>query len=279
MRTLKISFLDWEEPSAFEASVARFSIMNNEVTHPGTAGGPWDVGMERIPLVTFDGDSIHIENYRNFRYECDGTHEENYEVRTVSVPSIVSADFIVVPFATQRDLAHTMMSFGFEDGQHIVVSVEARRRLNQKYGIIKGIFGAFPLMYAIADERDAIGQRTEIRGDDVYLYPSSATPQEIQSFFRCVMHRVSKLSQSPETYNTITNNCLTNIRYHINRIWPRRIPWNWRLLINAHSDYLAYKLGMLQGHESFKSTREHANITPKAKGNWHREDFSAVIRK
>ena len=50
------------------------------------------------------------------------------------------------------------------------------------------------------------------------------------------------------------------------------------LLINAHSDYLAYKLGLLQSSESFESTREHANITAKAKGNWHRDDFSALIR-
>ena len=252
--------------------------MNNAANKLQDPGGPWDVGMERIPLVTFDGDCVTIENYRNFRYECDGTYEENYEIRTIDISALVSADFIVVPFATQPDLAHTMMSFGLDDGQHVVVSVEARRRLNQKYGILKGIFGAFPLMYAVADERDAIGQRTEMRGDDVYLYPSSATAQEIQVFFQCVMQRVHKLSQSPEKYNTITNNCLTNIRCHINRIWPRRVPWNWRLLINAHSDYLAYKLGMLQGDESFKSTREHANITSKAKGNWHREDFSALIR-
>lgn len=253
--------------------------MNSKETQHQDPGGPWDVGMERIPLVTFDGDSITIENYRNFRYERDGTHEKNYETRTINVSTLVNADFIVVPFAKQPDLAHTMMSFGMDDGQHIVVSVEARRRLNQKYGIIKGIFGAFPLMYAIADERDAIGQRTEIRGDDVYLYRSGATPEQIQSFFRCVMARVQKLSQSPERYNTITNNCLTNIRYHINRIWPRRIRWNWRLLINAHSDYLAYKLGLLDSDESFKSTHDHANITPKAKGNWHREDFSALIRQ
>ena len=253
--------------------------MHNKENQNQDPGGPWDVGMERIPLLTFDGDSVTVKNFRNFRYESDGTHEENYEIRTFDTSALVSADFIVVPFASQPDLAHTMMSFGFDDNQHIVVSVEARRRLNQKYGILKGIFGAFPLMYAIADERDAIGQRTEIRGDDVYLYRSGATPQEIQSFFRCVMDRVDKLSQSPETYNTITNNCLTNIRYHINRIWPKRIPWNWRVLINAHSDYLAYKLGMLDSDESFESTREHANITPKAKGNWHREDFSALIRE
>ena len=153
--------------------------MNNSANQLEDPGGPWDIGMERIPLVTFNGDSVTVENYRNFRYESDGTHEENYETRSVNVSSIVCADFIVVPFADQRDLAHTMMSFGFDDGQHIVVSVEARRRLNQKYGIIKGIFGAFPIMYAIADERDAIGQRTEIRGDDVYLYRSTATPEQV----------------------------------------------------------------------------------------------------
>ena len=242
------------------------------------AGGPWDVGMERVPRVKVEGDQVHIENFRNFRYECDGSFEENYESRTIKINELESAEFIVVPFASQPDLAHTMMSFGSSDGQHTVVSVEARRKLNQKYGIIKGIFGAFPLMYAIADERDAIGQRTEMRGDDVYLYPVRASSEEVQTFFRNVMERVDKLSKAPEKYNTITNNCLTNIRLHINRIWPGRIPWNWRILINAHSDYLAYKLCLLDSHESFKSTREHANITAKAKGNWHREDFSQLIR-
>ncbi len=241
-------------------------------------GGPWDVGMERVPLVKRKGNEFHIENFRNFRYECDGSHEENYESRIVEIDKLESAEFILVPFATQPDLAHTMMSFGTSDGQHTVVSVEARRKLNQKYGIIKGVFGAFPLMYAIADERDAIGQRTEMRGDEVYLYRAKASPEQVQSFFRCVMARVDKLSKSPERYNTVTNNCLTNIRFHMNRIWPRLIPWNWRILVNAHSDYFAYKLGLLESHESFESTRERANVTPRAKGNWHREDFSQLIR-
>ena len=72
-------------------------------------GGPWDVGMERVPLVNRQGNEYHIENFRNFRYECNGGHDENYEVRTVNVDQLESAEFIVVPFATQPDLAHTMM--------------------------------------------------------------------------------------------------------------------------------------------------------------------------
>lgn len=254
-------------------------MQKSEETQLSEQERQWDVGMERIPLVKFNDDEIQIENFRNFRYECDGSYQARYETRTVDVSELVSGDFIVVPFAKQPDLAHTMMSFGTRSGDQIVVSVEARRRLNQKYGIIKGIFGAFPIMYAIADERDAIGIRTELRGDDVFLYRSNATEEQVQSFFRCMMNRVDKLSRSPEKYNTITNNCLTNIRFHVNRIWPGRIPWNWRLLVNAHSDYLAFTLGLLKSDETFELTRDHANVTPKAKGNWHSEDFSKLIRE
>ena len=238
----------------------------------------WDVGMEKEPLIQFKGDQIVVENFRNFHYECDGTHQAKYETRSFNVPELASVDFIVVPFAGQSDLAHTMMSFGTHNEEFVVVSIEARRRWQQQYGIFKGIFGAFPLMYAIADEKDAIGQRTEMRGDDVYLYRSSASPDQVQQLFRCVMNRADKLSKKPERYNTITNNCLTNIRFHVNRIWPGRIPWNWRVLINAHSDFLAYRLGLLETNETFASTRENANITSRAKGHWHRDDFSKIIR-
>ena len=103
--------------------------MSNERIDPN-AGGPWDVGMERVPLVEIEGDEVHVENFRNFRYESDGSHQENYESRTIKVDDLESAEFIVVPFASQPDLAHTMMSFGTRDGQHTVVSVEARRKLN-----------------------------------------------------------------------------------------------------------------------------------------------------
>ena len=57
-------------------------------------GGPWDVGMERVPLVKLEGNEVHIENFRNFRYEHDGSHEENYESRTIKIDDLESADFL-----------------------------------------------------------------------------------------------------------------------------------------------------------------------------------------
>lgn len=238
----------------------------------------WGAGMERVPLVAFDGEQLTINNFRNFRYECNGRYEAKYETRTFDMRCIATADFIVVPFQPQGDLAHTMVSFGFTDGQYMVVSVEARRRKDQSYGVFKGLFGVYQLMYVIADERDAIGLRSECRGHEVYLYRSKASAEQVGQFFRSMMQRADKLSTSPERYNTVFNNCLTNLRVHANQIWPGLVPLSWRLLFTAHSDYLAYKIGLLEKGESFDSTREDAFINDRAKGHWLDPDFSTIIR-
>ena len=229
-------------------------------------------------MLTIEGDRLTIENFRNFRYDCSGGFDPNYETRTIDMRSIETADYIVVPFQGQTDLAHTMVSFGCSDGDYLSISVEARRRKDQTYGLLKGMFGAYPLMYLIADERDVIGMRTECRGDDVYLYRSKASSEDVNQFFRCMIQRADELSKSPESYNTVFNNCLTNLRYHVNQIWPGLVPLSWRLLFNAHSDYLAYKVGLLEEGESFKSTRKQALINERAKGNLCKSNFSQIIR-
>ena len=238
----------------------------------------WKVGFDRLPLVKIDGDKVEIDGYRNFRYDQNGCHVASYETRHYQISNVRTVDFIVVPFQNSQRFAHTMMSFGFGDQTQLVVSVEARLRKMQKYSLYKGLFGFFPIMYVIADERDAIGHRTEYRGDDVYLYPVDAEQHELECFLRGVLERAGKLSLRPERYNTITNNCANNIRSHVNAIWPNRIPWGWGVLFPGRADYLAYKLGLLKSDETFEMTREKARINDLAAGNWKDNDFSQLIR-
>lgn len=239
----------------------------------------WDVGFDRTPSIEFyENGSIEICHVRNFRYECDGTHQACWETRTFDLDSTRFVDFIVVPFATRKDLAHTMVSFGFSDGRYLSISVEARRKVGQTYSVLKGIFGAYPIVYVIADERDVIGHRTEFRGDEVHMYRSAATPQEAACFLQSMLQRADKLHREPETYNTLFNNCLTNLRDHVNAVWPKRIPWHWEVFLTGHADHLAYKLGLLKHDQSFETISELATINDLANGQWHREDFSHLIR-
>ena len=238
----------------------------------------WDVGHEKTPTVVFDGDTANISELRDFRYECNGGHEANWRQRTVNLAETTSVDFIVVPFSKDSSLAHTMVSFGFANGSHLAISVEARRRKGQPYSIWKGQFGAFPLMYVIADERDCIGHRVDCYDYDVHLYRSAATPEESRTFLTAMLRRANALTESSEKYNTLFNNCLTNLRSHVNSIWPRRIPWGWGVLFTGHADHLAYNLGILNSNDSFRSLHDQANISPLAKGNGHRDDYSCWIR-
>lgn len=244
----------------------------------------WDTGFERIPVVEFhdldterDGVAT-ITDLRNFRYECDGSHEASWETRQYKLADVCRVDFLVVPFNDQPHLAHTMVSFGFTGGDFLSISVEARRRVGQQYSVTKGLFGAYPLMYVLADERDCVGVRTEYRQNTVHLYPSSATPTQARQFLTSMLTRAQNLHSAPETYNTLWNNCLTNLRDHVNEVWPGRIRWNWRTIISGHADYLAYELGLLDADESFKSLNANAKINDLANGNWHRNDFSHLIR-
>ena len=252
--------------------------MNESSPHPNLP--EWDIGFERVPNVAIDDDLeiVRISNFRNFHYECGGEHLARWETREFRLHDVCSLDFVVVPFAKQRHLAHTMVSFGFRTGEYLSISVEARRHWEQPYSILKGMFGAFPLMYVIADERDTIGERTECRQNTVHLYPSAASDHEARQFLLGMLRRAKRLAERRETYHTLFNNCLTNLRDHANEIWPGRVRWGWEIMFTGHAARLAYQLGLLKEQDSFELLDAKATINDLAQGNWHRDDFSQLIR-
>ena len=74
-------------------------------------------------------------------------------------------------------MAHTLVSFGFDDGQFLCVSVEARRQRWQSYSPLWGLFRSYELMFVLGDERDIVRLRTNIRREQVYMYRLRMPPQ------------------------------------------------------------------------------------------------------
>ncbi len=134
-------------------------------------------------------------------------------------------------------------------------------------------------MYVLADERDVVQVRANHRGEDVYRYRTTATPEQARQLLVDVLGRTNELASCPEFYNTITNNCTTNIARHINRISPRRLRYDYHILLPGYSDKLAYDEGLLVRHGSFEETKAQAFISTKATLFAEREDFSELIRK
>jgi len=239
----------------------------------------WKPDLGLLPRVELRGDQVVVRNIRNCVYESDDDYVVSYYDKNFDLSKIQHVDFIVVPFKEAPSLAHTMLSFGFEDGNYLAVSAEARLEKHETYSPMRGAMQQYELMYVVADERDAILRRTKHRGVDVYLYRTVATSAQARELFVDVTNRINHLAERPEFYDTIRNNCTTNIVRHLNALRPRRVPNDWRVLLPGFSDSLAYELGLLDTNLSLPEARRRARVTALANRHATAEDFSTAIRR
>lgn len=238
----------------------------------------WKTSMSVLPYARFRGDRIKVYNVRNCNYIDEDTYVLNHDNRTYDLNDLETLDFVMCPFKDMPSLAHTMLSFGFRDGQYLAVSVEVRLEEGETFSTIGGLMRQFEIMYVVADERDVIQLRTEVRDTEVFVYRSRATAETVRRFFVDVMKRVNTLKKRPEFYDTLMNNCTTNIVAHINRVQPGTIPWDPSAFLTGYSDRTAYSLGLLVDYGSFEETRRRARINSLAHRFADDPRFSQRIR-
>lgn len=251
----------------------------SELTPESIRLKPWRADLMVLPHVEFEGDTITIRNVRNCRYRSESDYDVRHYDMRFRLTDVRAIDFIIVPFKETALLAHTMLSFGLVDGRRFVVSVEARLEQDQDYSAVAAAGRRFPLTYVVADERDVILLRTLVRDVDVYLYPGRAQPQQIQDLLVDMLARVNKLHQQPEYYDSLTNNCTTNLVDHVNKLRPGRIPRDWRVLLPGHSDRLAYELGLLEIQGPFEYARNNYQVNQLAGLYAEDPEFSKRIRR
>ena len=224
------------------------------------------------------GDQVHIHNVRNAEYfsyrDCLVDHYD----KTYDLKKLKTIDFIMVPFNENRAIAHTFISFGFEGGDYVGVSVEVRLENGESYDPAIGLLSQFELIDVVADERDLIRDRTEYRNVDVLVYRTTATPEMARKLFLDMMKRVNQLHDQPEFYDTLSNNCTTNIVRHINTLAPQRVPYDYRVLLPGYSDSLAYELGLIDNSIPFSEARRRARINDLALRYKDDPHFSQRIR-
>ncbi|MFT5527097.1 MAG: hypothetical protein ACI9HK_005079 [Pirellulaceae bacterium] len=239
----------------------------------------WQKGLGTLPTAEVVGDEVKLNSVRNCRYRSEEDFDLEYYDATYKLSELESVDFVVVPFTDAPNLAHTMLSFGFRDGRHFIISVEARMEVGEAYNPVYGALNRYELIYVIGDERDLIPLRTRIRNVEVYLYRGQTTPEGRVSLLLNMLERVNTVARRPEFYDTFTNNCTTNLVHHVNEIRPGRVPFDYRILLPAHSDRLAFDIGLIDTSLPFEELRRRSHINGAANRNLNAEDFSQRIRR
>ncbi len=238
----------------------------------------WRPDLAVLPYAKIDRSQMKLFNIRDCNYRTEDNYDVRHFDRTFQLSDLQTVDFVVVPFKDAPALAHTMLSFGLRDGEQLVVSVEARLERGEVYTPMGGALKRYELMYIIGTERDLIRLRTDVRHVEVFLYRAKASPEDVQALWLDIMKRINQIAKQPEFYDTLTNNCTTNLVQHINNLKPGTIPADLRILFPGYSDDLANQLGLIDVEAEATAMRSRAAVRPTNGKLLEAKEYSKHIR-
>jgi hypothetical protein len=239
----------------------------------------WPPELAVLPYAELDGELVTVRNIRNFDYRSETDFTPRYYDRTFDLRKLESVDLAAVYWMGPH-IAHTILSFGFEGGDQLAFSIEARKEKSEGYSTLGGFFRQYELFYVVADERDVIRLRTNYRNDppeDVYLYRLHGPAENGRRLLREYLHKINALKSEPEFYNTLTANCTGNIWLH-SRVNPGHLPFSWRILASGHVPEYLHQAGRLDARVSFEDLARASHINARARAADQAPDFSRRIR-
>lgn len=242
----------------------------------------WVPEQQRMPTIEITGHHLQIRDLR------DAPLDENQPItyRNLAFPlsRLTRVWFVVELLEGSEYVAHTFLSFGIEpaandpdgDMQFFNVSIEVRRQQGEQYGPLKGLYRNFELMYVFATDDDMLGRRSILYDDVIYLLPIRARAEAVQQLFMAIAERTNRLRQTPEFYNTLTNNCTSNIGVHVNQVASQTFSMlDLRMILPGLSDRMLFEQGLVDTELDRDAARRYFRIDdkirnqPPAAGSWH----------
>lgn len=236
----------------------------------------WAPDVAELPGITIEGDIVTIRNVRNFEYRSETDFTPRYDTRTYDLSKLRTLDFFCSYWAGPS-IAHTFLSFGFDDGQQLVLSVETRKVKGESYSAVMGFFRQYELIYIFADERDIVRVRTNFRGEHVYMFRTRASGEKLRSALVKFLRRAEHLDTNPAWYNALTDNCTNNL-FAIGSVPPASIVFRPRILLTGYADEYLYHQGSLATQVPFDELKAESLIDAKAIAAGDSPDFSKLIR-
>jgi hypothetical protein len=237
----------------------------------------WTPDVARTVTATIDGDRLVVKNVRNFTWHSDTDFDQRWEQRTYNLSRLTNVD-LIMSYWMGEAIAHTIVSFGFDDGARLAFSIETRKEIGEGYSSVAGFFKQFELAVVAGDERDVVRVRSNVRGEDVRIYRLRMTPANARVLLREYVEEANDLAREPRFYNTLTANC-TNLVFDMVRVIHPGLPLDIRVLLSGYLPNYAYDLGATDTSVSFERLREIAKIHDNAVQADSDPLFSARIRE
>ena len=235
----------------------------------------------RLTRATVEGDVVTVRNIRNFSYRTETDFTPAYYDKRFDLRQLEGVDLVSVYWMGPH-IAHVFLSFQFAGGDHLAISIEARKEKGEGYSTLNGFFRQYELYYVVADERDVIGLRTNYRAnppETVHVYRLDGRLDEGRRLFMAYIERINQLHERPEFYNTLTTNCTTSIWLSA-QVNEQHVPFSWKLLASGYVPQYLHEQGRLLGSERpFAELQRDALINDRAHAAGDSMEFSQLIRQ
>jgi len=240
----------------------------------------YDPLYQKLPKVGFAGDVVTIRNIRDFSYTTEQSYTQHYYTGSFDLSTVRSVDYILVPFIDAHWKAHVMLSFGFENGTHFVISPEGMREKGELYSLSGVLLRNYELAYLVVDEKDALTLRAIARNNQVYLYPLLLSKERMKELARDMLSRAQALSSIPTWYSLFSDACSLSVIQHIQRsLHESTLPLDFREFVSGFSDWYLYDNGLISTSTTFATERDAALVSEKIWLYRDSPDFSEKIRE
>lgn len=240
----------------------------------------------RMQPAAADADIVELQDVRNFIWRSETDYTARWDHRRYDLTQLRSVD-MAVSYWMGPAIAHTLVSFGFADGQQLVFSFEIRKEKGEAFDALAGFFKRYELALIAADERDILAVRTNVRGEQVFLYRVHMPQAAMRALLLSYAQQAAQLHQQPRWYHTLTANCTTIVWEMAQRL-VGGLPLDWRLLASGYLPEYLQSVGALTPGVSLQALRAAGDITARAQ-QWQPPagasdaaasiDFSRAIRQ
>lgn len=244
----------------------------------------WQTEVSRPSRVERKGDTAAVRDVRDFDWTGAETANPRWAPRTYDLAKLDSVWLGLSYWDGNTGICHTILSFGFTDGQYLGVSVETRKEVGEEFSTWRGFFHQYEIFYVLAEERDVLGVRAAHRGEDLYLYPLRMEPAERRRLLEDILDSAGALADTPEWYGALRFNCTTTLQRHVDAALGRPAHFHWDTVLNGHIDEKAWRRGSVADApfdegRPFAEVRAAHRITDAAKAAAGGADFSRRIRQ
>ncbi|PNK60573.1 DUF4105 domain-containing protein [Psychrobacter sp. FDAARGOS_221] len=220
----------------------------------------------------------------------DQVAQERWVERTVDLDQLTGVD-IINSYWMGEQIGHTLLSFRFADQRPLSFSIEIRKEVGESFSTFGGFVKQFEMAVVAAEERDIVYTRSNVRGEQVYMFPVEGMPQQqLKSLFMAYLNQISELQQEATWYNTLLRNCTTVIFDMARNIDSELFPWDYRILLSGYVPNYLSDQGLLPNQEGANQNWDmsqwyvNAHINPKVADFSHADNqdpeaFSKQVRQ